>query len=152
MSKCLLEAANEINDAIKFTLEVPNNDQLPFLDTLVTFNSQNKTFSTTLYMKPIHSRCITPWESHGSVACKRAILVGETKRAIRCSTDSESQKLSLKLIKQLFIDNGYPNRFVKRVIRNTLFERQQQCINQEELFTLNSHLLMRNIKEEPFQL
>ena len=113
-----------------------NNDQLPFLDTLVTFNPQNKTFSTILYMKPIHSRCITPWESHGSVAFKRAIFVGETKRAIRCSTDSESQKLSLKLIKPLFIDNGYPNRFVKRVIRNTVFERRQQCENQEEFLYL----------------
>ena len=153
-SKRLLETANGINDAIKVTLEVPNNNQLPFLDTLVTFNSQNKTFSTTLYMKPIHSRCITPWESHGSVACKRAILVGETKRAIRCSTDSESQKLSLKLIKQLFIDNGYPNKFVKRVIRNTLFERRQKCENQEEFLYLKLPfiiILMRNIKEEPFQ-
>ena len=92
-SKRLLETANGINDAIKVTLEVPNNNQLPFLDTLVTFNSQNKTFSTTLYMKPIHSRCITPWESHGSVACKRAILVGETKRTIRCSTDSVSKDI-----------------------------------------------------------
>ena len=62
-SKRLLKTANGINDAIKFTLEVANNDQLPFLDTLVTFNSQNKTFSTILYMKPIHSKCITPWES-----------------------------------------------------------------------------------------
>ena len=155
-SKRLLETANGINDVIKVTLEVPNNNQLPFLDTLVTFNSQNKTFSTTLYMKPIHSRCtcITPWECHGSVACKRAILVGETKRAIRCSTDSESQKLSLKLIKQLFIDNGYPNRFVKRVIRNTLFERRQKCENQEEFLYLKLPfiiILMRNIKEEPFQ-
>ena len=87
-------------------------------------------------MTLIHSRCVTPWESHGSVACKRAILVGETKRAIRCSTDSESQKLSLKLIKQLFIDNGYPNRFVEGVIRNTLFERRQQCENQEEFLYL----------------
>ena len=92
-SKRLLETANGINDAIKVTLEVPNNNQLPFLDTLVTFNSQNKTFSTTLYMKPIHSRCITPWESHGSVACKRAILMDETKRAIRCSTDSVSKDI-----------------------------------------------------------
>ena len=153
-SKRLLETANGINDAIKVTLEVPNNNQLPFLDTLVTFNSQNKTFSTTLYMKPIHSRCITPWECYGSVACKRAILVGETKRAIRCSTDSESQKLSLKLIKQLFIDNGYPNRFVKRVIRNTLFERRQKCENQEKFLYLKLPfiiILMRNIKEEPFQ-
>ena len=65
------------------------------------------------------------WERHGSVAHKGAVFVGETKRAIRCSTDLESQKLSLKLIKQLFRDNGYPIRFFKRAIRSTLFERRQ---------------------------
>ena len=70
MSKRLRKTANGINDAFKFTREVLNNDQLPFLNTLVMFNPQNKTFSTTLYMKPTHSRCMTPWESHGSVACK----------------------------------------------------------------------------------
>ena len=91
-------------------------------------------------MKPNHSRCNTPWESHGSVAYKRAILVGETKRAIRCSTDLESQKLSLKLIKQLFIDNGYPIRFVKGVVRSTLFERRQQCESQDEFLYFKLHL------------
>jgi hypothetical protein len=30
----LLTIANELNDAIKFTLEMPSNNQLPFLDTL----------------------------------------------------------------------------------------------------------------------
>ena len=58
-SKRLLETANGINDAIEITLEVQNNNQLSFLDTLVRFDSQTKTFSTTFYMKPIHSKCIT---------------------------------------------------------------------------------------------
>ena len=141
-SKRLLETANGINDAIKFTFEVPNNDQLLFLDTLVKFNSQNKTFSTGVYMKPIHSRCISPWESHESAARKRAILVGETKRAIKCSTDSESQKLSLKLIKQLFIDNGYPIKFAKDVIRNTFSKDDNNVKTKRNSFALNSHLLI----------
>ena len=97
-SKRLLETANGINDAIKFTLEVPNNDQLPFLDTLVKFNSQNKAFSTSVYMKSIHSRCISPWESHESAARKRAILVGETKRAIRCRGGSRIFRTLVKIV------------------------------------------------------
>jgi hypothetical protein len=31
----LLTLANNLNSAIKFTLELPNNNQLPFLDTLL---------------------------------------------------------------------------------------------------------------------
>ena len=56
----LLTIANDFNDAIKFTLEMPNNNQLPFLDTLVSYNPAAKSFSATLYVKPIHSKCITP--------------------------------------------------------------------------------------------
>ena len=53
----LLTTANGLNNAIKFTIELPTNNQLPFLDTLVTLNLHTKIFSTTLYVKPIHSRC-----------------------------------------------------------------------------------------------
>ena len=40
----LLTIANDLNDKIKFTLEVP------FLDTLVSFNPVSKAFSTKLYI------------------------------------------------------------------------------------------------------
>ena len=130
----LLETASSLNNAIQFTLELPKDNQLPFLDTLVTFNPQEKTFSTTLYIKPIHSRCITPWDSHGSVASKRAVLIGEIKRAVRCSTDCATQKQSLKLITQLFVHNGYPTKFVKGVIRSTLSDRHQRDDQQEHIY------------------
>ena len=47
---------------------------------------------------------------------------------------------------QLFIDNGYPIRFVKGVIRNTLFERRQQCESQEQF--LYVYLKLPFINEE----
>ena len=71
----LLKIANDLNDKIKFTLEVPQNNELPFLDMLVSFDPISKAFSTKLYVKPIHSRYILPWDSHGSVASQRAILI-----------------------------------------------------------------------------
>ena len=99
LSKCisgerLLTIANGLNDNINFTLELPNQNQLPFLDTMVSFNPESKTVSTKLHIKPIHSRCITPWDSHGPIAAKRTILIGETKRAVTCSTDSTSRRES----------------------------------------------------------
>ena len=116
----LLSIANDVNDAIKFTLDVPNDNQLPFLDTLVSYNSDVKSFSTTLYLKPIHSMSIIPWDSHGSIMSKRAILIGEIKRAIKCSTDLTARKQSLKMVSTLFINNGYPKRFVKATIKQTV--------------------------------
>ena len=72
----LSEILNGLNDAIKFTIEKPNSDnQLPFLDTLVSFDERTNKFSTELYIKPFHSQAIMPWDSHGPNSSKRAILV-----------------------------------------------------------------------------
>jgi hypothetical protein len=91
-------------------------NQLPFLDTLVSYNPTAKSFSATLYVKPIHSKCITPWDGHGSVASKRAILVGETRRAIACPTNPTHCKESFNKVFTLFVNNGYPKRFVRAII------------------------------------
>ncbi len=130
----LLAIANELNDAIKFTLEMPNNNQLPFLDTLVSYDPATKSFSTTLYVKPIHSKCITPWDSHGSVASKRAILVGETRRAIACSTNPTNCKESLKKVFTLFVNNGYPTSFVRATIRHTTRNKPHKDDKRENIY------------------
>ena len=90
----LLEISNSLSDAIKFTIELPEDNGLPFLDPLVSFDHSNK-FSTELYVKPIHSQSITPWDSHGSVSSKRDIVAGEIKRAMACSTDKKSERRSI---------------------------------------------------------
>ena len=69
----LLDLANNLNDAIKFTIEMPTENDLAFLDTLVLLIQETNQFSTTLFVKPIHSHCITPWDSHGSITSKRSI-------------------------------------------------------------------------------
>ena len=126
----LLSMANNLNDAIKFTIESPTNNQLPYLDTLVSFDSTTNTFSTTLYVKPIHSTCITLWDSHGSIPSKRSVLIGEVRRAISRSTDSTERNKSLRKITSIFTSNGYPKQFVRSVIQKTLYTEPQRD-NQE---------------------
>lgn len=129
----LLSIANGLNSALKFTIEMPENNHLPFLDTLVSFDLEKRTFTTTLYVKPIHSQCITPWDSHGPVSSKRAILVGEIKRAIARSTNSSSKTASLRKITSTFTLNGYPKKFVKTVIKSTLRNTQPREERQEDI-------------------
>ena len=115
----LLSMANNLNDAIKFTIESPTNNQLPYLDNLVSFDSTIPTNFLPHYMsKPIHSTCIIPWYSHESIASKRSVLIGEIRRAISRSTDS------------IFTSNGYPKQFVRSVIQQTLYTEPQRD-NQE---------------------
>ena len=63
---------------------------------------------------------------HGSISSKRAILIGETKRAIACSTNSRDTKESLKEVKRSFVSNGYPKAFVHNVIRKTKNNRHNK--------------------------
>ena len=97
----MLSTANSLNSALKFTIETPDNNRLPFLDTMVTLHPEKSSFSSTLYIKPIHSQCLTPWHSHGPLSLKRGTLIGEIKRAITRSTDAQLQQASIKLITKL---------------------------------------------------
>ena len=92
----MLTTSNSINNAPKFTVEIPEDNCLPFLDTMVTFHPHNGHFSTKLYMKPIHSQCITPWDSHGPISQKRGILIGEIRRQPRSQGLSSLPPLSLR--------------------------------------------------------
>ena len=46
----LFTLANNLNSAIKFTLELPNNNQLPFLDTLVNWKPRY----SNIHYNPLH--------------------------------------------------------------------------------------------------
>lgn len=130
----LLTIANSINDAIKFTIELPIEGQLPFLDTMVTFNPETNNFSTQLYIKPIHSNCIVPWDSHGSLASKRAILVGEINRAVSRSTDGNSRKQSLRKLTQVFARNGYPKSLITATIQHVLHNQPRTDDSERRIY------------------
>ena len=82
-------------------------------------------------MKPIHSQCITPWDSHGPISQKRGILIGEIRRAMSRSTDPRSQENSLRLITKLYTKNGYPRSFIKSTVIPTLRKCNSQQSEQE---------------------
>ena len=83
-------------------------------------------------MKPIHSQCITPWDSHGPISQRRGILIGEIRRAMSRSTDPRSQQNSLRLITKLYTKNGYPRSFIKSTIKRTLRKCKSQPSEQEQ--------------------
>ena len=113
----LLTMANKLIDSIEFTIELPTYNKLPYLDVLVSLNSETNKFATMLYVKPIHSQCITPWDSHGSIASKKSILIREMRRAISRSTDPTAKTKSLRIVTLMFTRNGYPKQFVTSVIK-----------------------------------
>ena len=51
---------------------------------------------------------------------KLGILTSQTKRAIRVSSSPASTHRSLDKIKSLFLENGYPEHKIDKVIKNNL--------------------------------
>lgn len=75
--------ANELHDNVKFTLELPTNNQVACLDAMVFFDKEVKQLrllNGSLY-KANFTACVL---QHGKV--KHAILI-EAKRAIACYSE-----------------------------------------------------------------
>lgn len=125
----ILEIANSVNDNIKFTLEKSTDFQIPFLDTLIR-KQPGETVTTQLYMKPFHSGHILPWSSNTTIRQKIGIIKGERIRAERLSSNEEMKLASLKLIKDKFLKNGYPNKIIsKHLFSNSKFNKNKPKTN-----------------------
>ena len=77
----ILDKANDCNQFIKFTLELPKNGGLPFLDTFV--RNINQQFVFDLYIKPTHSGTCLPFDSFVPLSRKRALITAEFHRIKR---------------------------------------------------------------------
>ena len=81
----LQEHLNSIDPHIKFTIELPGTDGLPFLDTLTkpTPNS----IESTVYRKPTHTDRYLDYKSNHSVSAKVSVILTLIHRAKQvCST------------------------------------------------------------------
>ena len=142
----MVTTSNSVNTALKFTVDISEDNYLPFLDTRVALHPHNGRFSTKLYIKPIHSQCITPWDSHGPISVqKRGILIGEIRRAMSRSTNPRSQQNSLRLITKPYTKNGYPRSFIinnqrhfKKMQVTTVRTRTRSNLHQDAIYQRRS--------------
>ena len=68
-----LQHINSQDHHIQFTVEEPSQPgTLPFLDTLVTIESNN-TFSTSVYGKPTHREQYLHWDSNHFITAKQSV-------------------------------------------------------------------------------
>ena len=115
----LLEIANNIHPAIKFTQELPKDSKLPFLDLMLN-RLENGEFAFKLYIKDIHSGHCMPYSSHVPYRQKKGLLTSEFLRARRCSSNTTNTEESLEMISSRFRSNGYPTRMIQEAKRLSL--------------------------------
>ena len=111
---------NSLHQTLKFTLEYSASGQgVPFLDTLVTVEEHDGVtrIETELYIKPMNSGIILHYESAHPMSTKHSVARNQFRRALRNSSNGLKARRSVDKIHNLLLQNGYPERLLKRLLK-----------------------------------
>jgi predicted GIY-YIG superfamily endonuclease len=106
-----LDHINSIHPKIQFTMEMEENGKLPFLDVLL-MKTPNDSIGHTVYRKPTHTNRYLHADSHHFPGQKKGVLNTLITRSRRL-TDKEHISEELRLLREVFINNGYSKREIK---------------------------------------
>ena len=110
---------NSLHPTLRFTLEHSGGGSgVPFLDTLVTVASDDNAtkIETELFIKPTNSGIILHYKSAHPTATKHNIARNQFRRAIKNSSNSDKEKVSIDKIWRLLVSNGYPKKILQRLL------------------------------------
>ena len=109
-----LELINTQHPNLKFTVEYENNNQLPFLDTLVKRNSYQ--YFTTLYRKPTFTGVYLNWTSLNSRKYKIGLIICLMNRIWKICTKDEDRNEEIEILRKILSKNEYPVDIVDKEI------------------------------------
>ena len=107
----LQEHLNTIDPQIKFTIELPGTDGLPFLDTLTKPTSNS--IESTVYRKPTHTDRYLDYNSNHPISAKLSVIHTLIHRAKQVCSTSEFLAKEMDRLHKVLQDNHYPVQFNK---------------------------------------
>ncbi|CAF3835154.1 unnamed protein product [Rotaria sp. Silwood1] len=127
---------NNLEKTIKFTVEVQEENKLPFLDVMV--ERENNLLITYVYHKPTDTGLYMKWTSNQPKQYKINLIKCLCNRAVRiCSSDALLKK-ELDYYNKTFLANGYPLNIIKKTMRkielNKTINTQQKLTNTETIY------------------
>ena len=118
MIEATLAAINSLHPALKFTMEVEEDGELPFLDMkLINSNGQ---LSSTWYSKPTDTGLIMNYHSMAPKRYKRSVVSGFVYRIFRACSCWANFHISLERAKKMLERNQYPPAFYNPIIDETI--------------------------------
>ena len=109
---------NSRHQNIKFTVEKESNDQLPFLDVLVTKNFDS--FSTDLYRKPTNTGLGMKFHSEVMNKYKFNLIHCLVDRAYKICSSNKTFFAEIENLKNFFFKNGFPLHTIEKNINSKL--------------------------------
>ena len=124
----ILDHLNSIEpDNIKFTKEEEEDNQLAVLDLQLNVNRKRKKIEFNVHYKKTNTNITIKKKSNHRENIKRGIIKGYGDRA-RTLCDEKYVKEELKNVEQVFIENGY----TRREVRKAMKERERTDEENEE--------------------
>ena len=109
---------NTIHANIQFTKDLEQNNQLPYLDVLVT--RADVKFKTTVFRKKTNTGLYIKWSSLCPVKYKRNLVSCLLDRAYRICNSYKAMHIEFETITDMLLRNGYPLPFIQNQIRRFL--------------------------------
>ena len=113
------EHMNSQHENITFTKEEENNDTLPFLDILIT-RQTDLSLVTSLYRKPTFSGLYLQWDSFVPKSFKRGLVNCLFGRAWCICSNYILFHKEAEFIKKTLLSNGYPSTFLDSCLQKFL--------------------------------
>ncbi|KAJ8909510.1 hypothetical protein NQ315_012834 [Exocentrus adspersus] len=112
-----LNFLNNIEPTIKFTLELEENNKLPFLDVMVSKNVQETSnFQTNVYRKKTNTNRYLNFDSNHHLSVKKGIIKSLYDRAKLVSSNLNIFHQEKDHIKNILKENAYPEGFVEKTL------------------------------------
>ena len=112
------------NERIKFTVELEENQTLPFLDTSITIE-EDGTVSTKVYRKKTHTNQYLNFNSNHHARQKIGIVSTLMKRVELVSKDQDKEN-EKELVKDAFRSCGYPEWVVQKDTRKKETKKEEE--------------------------
>ena len=107
---------NELH-SLRFTMEGENDNKLPFLDVLI--DRCDSSLLTSVYRKPTFTGLYLSWHSFAPRSRKLNLIRCLSYRALNICCDCKIED-ELKVFKDIFINNGYPEEVIDDNIKFTV--------------------------------
>ena len=128
-----LATLNEAHPSISFTMEVANNNKLPFIRIeLIKIGSQLK---TCVYRKATNTGFLLHYKSHIDARYKRSLLITMPNRAHRLSSSPALFAEECDNLKVIFLRLKYPERLINSNIIRFIESQNQEQVHVDQTNT-----------------
>ncbi|XP_068749264.1 uncharacterized protein [Montipora capricornis] len=114
VTESFLDALNGLHPSIHFTMELSNNDSIPFIGMLIT--KMGNKLETQVYRKPTNTGLLLHFQSRTDLRYKKCLIKTMVHRATELSSTHQAFVDECRHLKSLFNHLGYPSSLVNRII------------------------------------